>query len=603
MAIKPITFDRLTKGQFDSVESSDVPSGGWSQSINVIPYNERMNRRDGSQPFSLNAWPFVTNPSTVVPVSDLVNAPTGHTDWTLVTITREGEVALCNPAGSWEGSVITSGSGAFVPDDEMPWRCIVRNGRVYAVRRGGGTMRRIEGGVWRDAGRPAPVASPTLGQTADGSSNLATATYKVAYGYYDSQTGYYGNPGPTAEIAVTSGNRIDVSNLAGKSTSYFADKIAIWCSQPNGEALFLSGDVSAPDAPATTTATILDDPAGQAAPTRNGQPDANVTWVEEWGERFWWAKDSRLVYSPVGEFESYSEIQAFDFEQGSGSDISVVYAWGNRLVIGKRRKMFLFAGHDRSAWEKRPWSTKLGCLAPFSMRNCEGQLIFKCEDGFAISKDGEEPQVITSDTVNLALDSLDRTKEDLIYAEVFPRYSLYIAVFPKTGGKWGGLVYNWKQRAWAEISFPAEPRSLRLGYDDDGETRLFAVPNSGTQIYTLFEGNTDNGTEIEASLLSGAPKLNEPGFLSAIHHITILAAASRWPIKVEIFGDGDTTEAIAETEVSTEDDKSWKRIAIDNVDDPRLQLQVKLTYNGKDPWWISEWVWHVHQTKKHLGEF
>jgi hypothetical protein len=602
--IVPLNFERLTKGQFDSVEPGDVPSGGWARAVNFVPFNKRMNRRGGSDNFTLDAKSSVADLVSVIPVSDIANAAAGIDEWALCTITREGEVEFANEWGSWQG-LVPSGSGANVPDDEMPWRMIVRNNRIYALRRDGGRMRRIEGDAWRDAGRPAPLLQPTLTSPVDGASTLPAGTYQVAYGYYDSATGYYGNPGPTDEVVVASGDKITAANLIGKTTAYFATHIAVWCSQVGGQALFLAGTVACPSAPATTSYDILTVPVGQAAPSRNLQPDNACTWMEEWGERMWWANGSRLHYSPIGEFESYSDIQGIDFEIGSGSDISVIYSWGRKLVVGKRRKMFVMAGFDRSSWEKRPWSTKIGCVAPHSMRNCEGALIFKCEDGFAMSKDGEEPKVISTDSVGAILSQLDNSREDLTYAEVFPKQSLYVAVFPLySTSTWGGVVYNWKQDAWAEFTMPQQPRSLRLGYGSGGETVLFACMNSDSQIYKIFEGDTDNGAVINAYLLSGAPKLTEEvGQLAAIKSVLALTSKTRWPLTVSIFGDGNTATAITSREIRTEDAESWKRFNVSNLGDPRLQLQVKFEYEGKDPFWIAEMSWRVMPTGKHLENY
>jgi hypothetical protein len=632
---KLATFDRLTKGQYDSVQPVDVPSGAWARAVNFLPYNRRLNRRGGSDKFSLDSRDatMTTPVVSVIPVSGLANPATSLEEWALCTITRAGEVEFVNPSGSWMG-ILATGSAALVPEDEMPWRMIVRNSRVYAVRRLGGRMRRIEGGVWRDAGRPPPISAPTLAVSGSGS-NLTAGDYKVAYGYYDTATGYYGNPGPSDTITVAAGQQIDVTNLVGKSTAYFADKIVVWVSQPDGETLFEQQQVSAPDAPATTTATITDPPAGDVAPTRNLQPSANATWVEEWGERFWWAVASKMHYSPVGEFESYSEAQALEFEKGSGSDISVIYSWGDKLVVAKRRKIFKLVGFDRTSWETKPWSTKIGCTAPHSMRNCEGRLIFKSEDGFAISEEGEEPQIISSDTVGEELKTLDHAREDLTYAEVWPEQSIYMAVFPKkreatpitrevdrrqsnpgrrraqppdiqpeSTNAWGGIVYNWKQKAWATVQFPAEPRSLRLGYDLNGNTRLFAVMNDHPQVYTIFEGNTDDGAPIICGLMSGAPRLTEePGQLASIHSLRILTSGTRWPLTFKIFGDDNRVDAIGEVTTNIEDDTGWKRISIDNMEDPRTQLQVYMEYEGRDPFWIAEWAWDTMPTKKHLTEF
>jgi hypothetical protein len=605
MALKTVKFETLTKGQFDSVNPIDVPNGGWAEASNFLPFNRRMNRRGGTRKFTLDDRDAAatTDVVSVIPVSGLAQAPSGLEDWALCTITRAGEVEFASPTGTWEG-IVPSGSAATVGSDEMPWRMIVRNSRVYAVRRDGGRMRRIEGGVWRDAGRPAPGTKPTLAVAGSGSA-LTGGTYQVAYGYLDSETGYYGNPSPTEEIVVAPGEYINVTNLVGKSTAFFATQIVIYMSAPDGQVLLENppSQVACPDAPTTTSTQIGFESTGAVAPTRNLQPAAGVTWVEEWGERFWWANGSLLHYSPVGEFESYSDIQAFEFEKGSGSDISVIYAWGNKLVVGKRRKMFLMAGFDRSSWEKKPWSTKIGCVAPHSMRNCEGQLIFKCEDGFAMSGEGEEPRVISTDSVATALEGLDRTREDLTYAEVWPEQSIYLALFPKQGEEWGGVVYNWRQKAWAVVDFPFEPRSLRLGYDSDGNTRLFAVMNSSPQVYSIFEGDTDDGAAIKASLTSGAPQLSEEGFLAAIHHIRTLAAKTRWPITVTIYGDGNLDTPIAQTTVTTEDSEGWNIINVDNLGDPRTQIQVMIEYEGRDPFWIAEWAWRIMPTNKHVGEF
>lgn len=599
MQVVPLTD--LDGGQYDSLEPSSIPAGSWQRLVNFLPYRRRINVRGGFAKVSMNSVPEGNSDlNTVCVAPAIIDGSFGeYTDtWAMVAAAKASGFYLLSKLGGWVRK-ITNNVGGSITSDEMPWCMTMLSGLVYAVRRNGGRMKSISATDWREAGRPAPGGF-TAGAATTGGSLQASKAYGISYSFYDSTLGYYGPESETQTLTTgVAEKQIPLSGLDVPSTSYRADRKVIWCTVGGGVRKFKVADIPAAD----TTYTITAEPTGEEYSTRHEQPPSDASWWSVWSQRSWWVRGSNLAYSLVGFYESYSPIQELEFDKADGEDLVVAYPWQNRLVVAKSGKMWYLEGYDRQSWEVKEWTKKAGCVAPHSMEDCEGMLVWKGVDGFYASG-GDSPANITSETVAEYLGDEDKDRADLSVAEVVPELGLYVCTVPLTNGGWGAVAYNWRKRAWSVLDFPTlTPPFLVRGLGPKGSTRIFAPSGAGDRVYAILEGGDDDGGEITAEAISGYPAgLVQPSELVAVREVRLLAQATRAPITVSVYGDGNATP-MASVEGRLESDEGWNKVNVSTMRDPRSQVQVGIRYVGRQAgWWVSQMAWKLALTRAMRGE-
>lgn len=588
-----IPFNRLDKGQYDSADPSSIPVGAWETVRNFIPYNGRQNVRGGTVSFTKDELtPHPVDIDTCQPAPGLhLGSSVDYTDeWALVAAARSSGFYLANRLGGWVRQ-ITNKVGGLLTSDEMPWKMEPLSNLVYAVRRLAGGMKSIDANDWYLAGRPKPAAAMTAAENASGTSSLGTGTYKLSYSYYDTGLGYWGPESDETTAVTTGSNDIVISAFnTTLPTAYRADRFRVWMTLLNGTRKFLVGDYILADLPIT----ISDEPTGTEYLPRHEEPPADITWWTPWIQRSWWVRDQELAYSLINFFESYSPIQALTFDPDDGQPLVVAYPWGNVMVVAKARKMWKLAGYDRQSWETSDWTDKAGCVAPHSMKDSEGYLFWKGEDGFYKASADGAPQNISTDTVRKYLAREDTMRRDLAVAEVIPELGVYYCLIRLDDAHqlWGGVAYNWRSNEWVTLEFPRSPVFLIRAADPEGKSTLFAAGTDGEQIVRLNESSTDEGASITAYAVSGAPKLNEEGQLSAMKTVWLLTSATRWPVTVSVYGDNEDTP-MKEVVSRLEDDVGWKGVNIHTLRNLKSQLQVGIKYVGKEPFWVSQMAWDI----------
>lgn len=596
MQIKKVPFNDVDGGQFDALEPSSVPAGAWQRLVNFLPYRRRINVRGGFTRVSKTTLTGgAADLTSCLPAPGLyAGASADYTDeWAMVAGASSTGFYLLSRLGKWIRQ-ITNNVGGSINLDAMPWKMEMLSSIVYAVRRNAGRMKSISADDWREAGRPAPGAFSAALGTTGGNTLQGSKTYKISYSYYDSTLGYYGPE--SAEVSITLGatpEKIELSGLDVPATSYRADQKVIWCTLGNGTRKFELAKIAG----ATTTYTITAEPTGEEYSTRHEQPPSDATWWATWSQRSWWVRGSNLAYSLVDYFESYSPIQELEFDKADGEDVVVVYPWQNRLVVAKAQKMWYLEGYDRKSWEVKEWTKKAGCVAPHSMEDCDGTLVWKGADGFYASS-GDTPVNVTTDTVASFLEDEDTSRADLSVAEVIPELGIYVCTVPLVGGGWGAVAYNWRKRAWAIIDYPTLlPIYMVRGIDYDGKSHVYAVPSSGEKVCAILEGADDDGGDITATAVSGWPaELVEPGSLVGVKEVRLLTAPTRAPVTVSVYGDGGET-AISSSTVRFSADPGWNSANVSTLRDPRSQVQVGVQYVGKGAWWLSAMAWELGTTR------
>jgi len=576
-------------GQYDSVSPEHVPANGWQRAVNWFSFNRRMNVRPGSVQFSVGDPPSGFRPSAVLPTRGLQGASGGLEDWALLVGGEDQGFALVRSTGEWDG-LIPQDIGGALPSSDLPWIFIQDRNVVYALREGSGRMKVITADGWTEAGRPAPSLVLTLDSASASGGFLVDGTYQVSYAYYDSQTGHVGNASPPLSVTLSGGGssqKFTVTDFVAPSSDVRATHYQVFMSRVGGVVQFAQALIAV----GTTTHEILADATGAQLETNNERPPASATWMAHWNERMWWVTDDHTVsYSPIDREESYSAAQALTFRQNDGDRINIVFPWGKKQVVAKNRSMMILTGYDRSTWESDEWTHRVGCVAPFTMRNCEGLLVFLSEDGFMTATPDSLPVLVSNDTVRRVLSRVDLERRSLSYADTVNRLGIYFCALPTSDGGWTGVSFNWKDGAWTELSFPTKPRAIRQGFDLDGATIVLAAMDGNNQVYRLFEGHTDSGARIRATLVSRAqrPEAAGPGDLLGINAVGMLCAETRYPVTFTVYGDGKLDDPIVSVSARLQGEPGWKWVRCSTTGDQRSLVQVGIEYDGKDEFWIEQ---------------
>lgn len=599
MELKPERFQAVDGGQFDGFRPSEVPKNGWRRVLNMLSYNGRLNLREGYRTFS-QGTPTISGITSLTPVTGLLELDPSYNDYAVLVGGELGTFALLNKNGVWDTPIPKVYAGA-VPTDDMPWIFRQYKGIVYGARRnfGAGLVRIIASG-WTKAGRPAPTTPLTTTFAVPGSN-----AWRFAYTYLDTLTGNESNPSPALAITSGAAGTIDLNAWSPADVDIVWDKYRLYATKANGGILFPIADLSA----ATTTYNFIIANAisgtlaygSTALSTRNGVPDASTIAFDIWNERGWISEGEKVKYSAPGLIEGYSEIQNLPFNPNDNDSITTLYGWGDYFVIAKNRSAVLLSGYDRTSFEQKLWTGAPGCRAPHSMKDCEGKLVWLSESGFYSGSPHENPVNISSTTVVEALRTADPEALDKAVATVVPDRQLYIFLFPRVGGAWGGLAYNWRRNAWTEFDYAADPLFLTHGFDHNRLPRTFACSTGADNVLALFEGNDDDGVQIPYDLLSGAPETGGVN-LAGLGTVSLLCTGTLYPVTFRAYRNGDGV-IIRERTVRLEGAEGWKTIQLSTKRKLGTQLQVEILGAMRGPWSFSDMEWEVLVTGQNRRSF
>ena len=588
-----VQWARVDGGQYDSVEPAAIPQNGWARLVNWLTFGGRIIRRGGSVQMSLGASPIPTA-SAVIPVVGLYNAPSGAEDWCAVAASKIGTFGLLKANKLWEG-VITRYGSEVSDSDDMPWVMKQRNGVVYALRRNAGKMKRIEGQGWWDAGRPAPTTKATANNPVATGGSLSDGTYLFAYTYYDSVTGQEGNGSPQESITLSGGGsaqKCDVSAFTAPPATSKTTHLRLYMSQLDGAVLYWHQDIAVGSLPATITVTAA--PVSfETLPTRNAEPYSGATWFELWRDRGWITDGEYVRYTDFNKPECFSAIQDVSFNPDDGDKVTTIYGWGDVLVVAKRRAMILLAGIDRTSFEQKLWTEMVGCVAPHSMKDCEGTLVWLGEDGiYAAEGPAGQPKNISNQTVKAALATMSLAKRDTAVGEVIPGLGVYVLSFETAAGGRSGLAYSWTSKAWSELSFPQGVTYLVSGFDETAATRTMACVTANAIVYAILEGADDSGSLVSAIAVSRGIQ-GEGGGVMAVEGVRALMSPTRYPMTLKAYNDGDLSSPVAVREARPIGDQGWSEFALISKSNPAAEVQVALEYSGRDQVWISDFAVEV----------
>ncbi len=237
--------------------------------------------------------------------------------------------------------------------------------------------------------------------------------------------------------------------------------------------------------------------------TTNGAPVAKywATFQERvYGAGVTASKDV-LFWSSIGDINNWSSVSPSDssslnidrFSKGTIKNIKQI---NDRIVIWKNNEM--------KRWDEeylRTVRTSHGVIAPYSIDEIDG-IAFSLDRDAIRMYDGNSPMEI-SEKIKDLIYGIDFSDSEKICAKVFKdKYFLSVGDITDEDGEIienGWIVYDYNKNAFWLYSLQSRAVSMARLVCSDGVERLFWGNEAGN-VYKMFDGDTDSGTNIEAKL-------------------------------------------------------------------------------------------------------
>jgi hypothetical protein len=171
---------------------------------------------------------------------------------------------------------------------------------------------------------------------------------------------------------------------------------------------------------------------------------------EMWNERGWLSNGRSVVWSEVGSPEMYDPDNLVQIEPGQGQLITCLIAWQDRLIVGKRDRIFYIQQTGPNSWNRDVLSDTHGIPSPSGATTHEGTLFFFGGDNFYRS-DGGAPYAISNEEIRSTLDAIPEDEHIYVHVAVYPRRSWLLCSVPQEDGERVILVHNYKTGAWAKF--------------------------------------------------------------------------------------------------------------------------------------------------------
>ena len=355
-----------------------------------------------------------------------------------------------------------------------------------------------DGTDFTQLGQAAPTVAPTVAASGAGGT-LPTATYQVAYTFYDSAVGFETNIGSaSANQAITLGQQIDVSAMSVTADNANIDKKRIYVKNitSSGAWLFYSEI-----ALATATATIntaltstLNPPTTHAAPIAGG-----AKYLAIFG--------NKLVYSGNSSFPSdvfFSDEYLADAWDDTSAQL-VLNMQGNGPITGigvghynqdsatpflcmfKRNRIEIYSEINGNAVQSII-SENIGCISHDTIKMIDGDLVFMSTMGWHVIHNGrlKEERVAKDDLSDIFTKSgfiyeLNKSRYNTFFSVFYPPLNQYMTFISEGSSTDLKKCYNFEgsTNGFRPYDFPLNIFDACLAEDSTGEDILLFASQSG----------------------------------------------------------------------------------------------------------------------------
>lgn len=579
MAMKGFDFLDLGGGLNEGQPLSSINPNEQTVLRNMYPFGRKLVRRGGVRLITTDGnWD--ENIFSMFPLK------TSAGDWTML-------VGGATKLGKLDGDTISDlPSSLSIPSQSTQWQWFQYKDYAYTFREGQTDLLRADATSWYTAGMAAPSVPPVIAD--GGSGNLTAANYYGVFTFYNEDTGIESNPSPASLVlALGASKMIDWSSVQ-VSSNPFVQSRRLYRTLPNqvGE-YFYVGTIA--DNFSTTYAdeNVIIADMGRAVSFDNGLPPTRIKTGCIWRERFFASDGTDLYFSEYLLPECFGDESILAIFPDDGHQIRGVYAFGDRLIIGKTNKMHYLVGADANSFNVLTLSDAHGCMSQSSMKSAEGLLFWYGTGNNFYKTDGNN--VVEISTIKMR-DTLDLIPDDLaeqVVAAIDPALSQYIVSIPidSTGYNYKVLVYNWKTDSWTTYDHGDSgnlkaPQYLADYYDENLEHILYSTHYDGN-IYQYadpdHETDFESESHIECEVVSRADDYGAPGYRKFFRELWVnIPRVVGATATLSAFYDEATSASYTRTASLDIADAAWKAFKLPTHDHPATLLRFGFKYEGLD---------------------
>ena len=346
-------------------------------------------------------------------------------------------------------------------------------------------------------------AAPTVTQTVGGGAGDAAGTWRVAYSYYNSDTGHESSLSDYDSVTIANGDRVNIAWTTpadtqvthvrvyvlreGTTTDYLSN-LSVWefpiANSPEDLSVSLAGLNNLFDLAPTT---FSNDP----------PPDGIKGVVSHLSRAFVWDNDY-VYWSQIDEPEAFdltTSYQPVDLQDGSPI-VSCHKVDDNLLAIFKEDALYGLFGTDPNSWELRLIDPSIGAISPYSIVTIEGYTYWWSKQGpmswdhrsppqqigYAAIQPTVEPTAVNYAVANKVVAVADPPRQRVMFA--YPSSS-------STGMNDTLLPFNYRLRVWEADSWqPYDVASMLLAEDEDNRFFVWLGSYFG-HIFKWWTADTD----------------------------------------------------------------------------------------------------------------
>ena len=478
-------------------------------------------------------------------------------------------------------------TGFLISDSLKSWTAFEYKNIAYWLRQSSNALVRSDGTYYGPSGIVAPVTAPTLTDGAAGV--IPAADFYGVYTYYNAATNVESNPSPASLVYVHAGSlKINWSGISVSSNAQVGAR-RLYRVLPNqtGEYYFVAQIDNNFDTTFTGDNVLVQD-LGEAASFSNGVPPTGLHFGVVWKERLFVSDKVDVFHSELGRVECFDEDSIISVFPDDGHEIRAIYAYGDRLIIGKTNKVHYIVGTDPDNFGLLTLSDRHGCASHHSMQSAEGILFWLGLDNIYRS-DGNSVVGLASVKLQTILSLLDPTTLEFAVATVFPGLNWYVCVIPGVAT----VVYNYKTDAWTEFTHEAALQGVFDHFTDDFVQDMYATDDAGyvyrfaDSTYNYDDNGATVGGAITGTLVSKPQEAGNPGAYAVMSRVYLAAQAYADVITLSWLHESTVLNTRT---VSLDYAERWKTYALSTRQGAKADVRFKVAYSGALPIEIEGWA-------------
>jgi len=254
---------------------------------------------------------------------------------------------------------------------------------------------------------------------------------------------------------------------------------------------------------------------------------------------------STLFWSNTGDGTNWSEVAPND---AGSTDIEKNWKGNIKNLSFSNDRILILKDNIIKRWDTDYMKTVMdsdGLKAPYSSADVKGMILYLSNDGINIY-DGNEPQPV-SQPIQELIDGIDfsSTNIERICGCVYKKkYYLNVGTITMYDGSTienAVIVYDFRYNTFSIYSLGHQMTAIAKLVKTDGSEKLYMGDINGN-VYEMFNGDSDDGTEIEMRLESNIVYPYDGGYTISLKGITVVTESPN-SMKIKMAADyGDFKE-------------------------------------------------------------